>query len=57
MDYYCSGIRGGLSMNSKEDDEYFERTKYVSEGEVTDEILEDLDKLGWFPVPYKDEII
>lgn len=55
MDYYCSGMRGGLSLDGKEDDEYFERTKYASEGVVTDEILNDLDKLGWFPVPYKDE--
>ena len=55
IDYYCSGMRGGLSLDNKEDDEYFERTKFVSEGEITDEILEDLDKLGWFPVPYKDD--
>jgi hypothetical protein len=55
MDYYCSGMRGGLSFDGKEDDEYFERTGFQSEGVVTDEILNDLDKLGWFPVPYKDE--
>lgn len=54
MDYYCSGMRGGLSMAGKEDDEYFERTKYVSESVVTEEIEEDLNKLGWFPVPYDD---
>ena len=52
MDYYCSGMRGGLSFDGKEDDEYFERTGFQSEGVVTDEILNDLDKLGWFPVPY-----
>jgi len=57
MDYYCSGIRGGLSMDGKEDDEYFANHGYVSEGEVTGEILEDLDKLGWFPVPYKDDFV
>jgi len=55
MDYYCSGMRGGLSFDGKEDDEYFERTKFQGEGVVTDEILKDLDKIGWFPVPYKDE--
>lgn len=57
MDYYCSGMRGGLSLdpNNTDDDEYFERTGYQSEGVVSDEIATDLDKLGWFPVPYKDE--
>jgi hypothetical protein len=55
MDYYCSGMRGGLSFDGKEDDEYFERTRFQNEGVVTDEILNDLDRIGWFPVPYKDE--
>ena len=55
MDYYCSGIRGGLSIDGKEDDEYFERTKYVSESDITEEIEEDLNKIGWFPVPYDDK--
>jgi hypothetical protein len=57
MDYYCSGIKGGMSFDSKDDDEYFEKNRYVSEGEVTKEILEDLDKLGWFPVPYDDNYV
>jgi hypothetical protein len=55
MDYYCSGMRGGLSFDGKDDDEYFERTGYASEGQVTEEIATDLDKLGWFPVPYQDD--
>jgi len=55
IDYYCSGMRGGLSFDGKEDDEYFDRTRFQSEGVVTDEILNDLDRIGWFPVPYKDE--
>lgn len=54
MDYYCSGIKGGLSIDGKEDDEYFAKNGYVSEGEVTDEIADDLYKLGWVPVPYSD---
>jgi hypothetical protein len=55
MDYYCSGMRGGLSYDSNEDDDYFEKTGYVPEGDVTDEIAKDLASIGWFPVPYKDE--
>ena len=57
MDYYCSGMKGGLSYDTKDDDKYFEDNKYVSEGEVTDEIAEDLNNLGWFPVPYNDDFI
>jgi hypothetical protein len=57
MDYYCSGMRGGLSFNGKEDDDYFERTKYASEGVVTDEVCEDLARLGWQPVPYDDDYV
>lgn len=57
MDYYCSGIRGGTSFDPDDDNEYFEKNRYVSEGEVTEEILNDLDKLGWFPVPYKDDFV
>lgn len=57
MDYYCSGMRGGLSFDGKDDDEYFERTGFVSESDVTDEIREDLNKLGWFPVPYDDDFV
>ena len=55
MDWYCSGIRGGLSIDGKEDAEYFERTKYVSEGEVTEEVEKDFNRLGWFPVPWDDD--
>jgi len=57
MDYYCSGMRGGLSYDGKEDDDYFERTGYQSEGVVAEEIANDLDKLDWFPVPYNDDFV
>jgi hypothetical protein len=57
MDYYCSGMKGGLSYDTKDDDKYFEDNRYVSEGEVTDEIAEDLNKLGWMPVPYNDDLV
>ena len=46
MDYYCSGIRGGMSY----DDDVKEG--FVPEGEVTDEIREDFARLGWHPSPW-----
>lgn len=55
MDYYCSGIKGAASYDPNDDTDYFERTGYVSESDVTEEIAKDLDSIGWFPVPYKDE--
>ena len=55
MDYYCSGIRGGLSLDGKEDEEYFAKNGYVSEGEVTEEVEKDLNRLGWFPVPWDND--
>lgn len=54
MDYYCSGIRNDGYQDDL--DIPFPRG-YVSEGEVTDEIKEDLGKLGWFPVPYDDDFV
>lgn len=55
MDYYCSGMGGLASYDLKEGDEYMAKMKYVPEGTVTDEIATDLDRLGWFPVPYSDD--
>jgi hypothetical protein len=52
IDWYCSGM-GGLS-GYDEDSETFEqwqiRTKYVSESTVTEEIENDLFKLGWLVI-------
>jgi hypothetical protein len=52
IDWYCSGIgdkeKGyGLTGVDGED--------YVSEGIVTDEIREDLKRLGWAAIPVDDE--
>lgn len=45
LDYYCSGIGDGLGNGDAD------RTiGYVSEGTVTDEIEQDLLKLGWVAV-------
>lgn len=64
MDWYCSGIRNELS-----DEEYNSLTKgqqenyltmknyYVSESVVTDEIKEDLLKLGWIVVTDDDKYL
>lgn len=44
LDWYCSGIgpMGNGNGHGNDPDK-----KYVSEGQVTDEILEDFKKLGW----------
>jgi hypothetical protein len=63
IDWYCSGIR---DSNALDDDEFRALTKdqqeayiqgkaYVSESVVTDEIREDLLKLGWIVVDNEDE--
>lgn len=43
IDWYCSGIQG-------EPDEHWVDLGHVNEGHVTDEIREDLFKLGWLVV-------
>jgi hypothetical protein len=55
MDYYCSGMGGFATYDLKEGEEYMARKKFVPEGTITDEIATDLDRLGWFPVPYDDD--
>jgi hypothetical protein len=54
IDWYCSGIQGGwpddsvLSKLTPEELARLEESKnFVAEGHVTDEIREDLKKLGW----------
>ena len=49
IDWYCSGIRGPL-VDSDVTNENFNDKGYVSEGVVTDEIRDDLYKLGWLVV-------
>lgn len=57
IDWYCSGM-GGLSGSYDPDSETFEqwqsRTKYVPEGCITDEIRNDLQRLGWAVAPGGD---
>ncbi len=54
IDWYCSGM-GGLADYDTDPKEWAERTKYVPEGTVTEEIREDFQKLGWIPVPWDDD--
>jgi hypothetical protein len=50
IDWYCSGIGDGLGNGDADG------TKgYVPEGHVTEEIQNDLFKLGWLPVDNQDE--
>lgn len=46
IDWYCSGIRGPL-LDSDVTNENLNIKGYVGEGVVTDEIRNDLFKLGW----------
>ena len=48
IDWYCSGIQG-------EPDEGWVDLGHVPEGTVTDDIREDLFKLGWLPVNNNDQ--
>lgn len=54
IDWYCSGIRGDAAEPFKPTDEQRERMKiterFVGEGYVTDEIRNDLLKLGWITI-------
>lgn len=51
IDWYCSGIGDGLGNGDKTGEKGF-----VSEGVVTDEIREDLLKLGWIVLDDEDNI-
>ncbi len=63
IDWYCSGIRDiGIYSPAKEDEEFTEEQKarlaivdkYVPEGRITDEIRNDLQRLGWAVAPGGD---
>jgi len=55
VDWYCSGMGGLATYNLEEGEEYMARQKYVPEGTITDEVLTDFNRLGWFPVPWSDD--
>ena len=54
LDWYCSGM-GGLAWYETDDEgQWLADKKYVPETTITDEIREDLRRLGWHPVPWED---
>lgn len=63
IDWYCSGIRDSKILDddefralTKEQQEYYiQGKKFVPESCVTDEIREDLLKLGWIVIDNTDE--
>ena len=56
IEWYCSGMGGLATYNEEEGDRYMAEKKYVPEGTVTEEIREDLKKLGWVAVEWdKDD--
>ena len=63
IDWYCSGIGGGkledeerAKMSSEDIARYeWAMQNFVAEGYVTEEIRQDLFKLGWIPVDSQDD--
>jgi hypothetical protein len=64
MDWYCSGIQNDdpiddevfQNMDDHQKREFFETKSYVGESEVTEEIREDLLKLGWIVISNSEGI-
>jgi hypothetical protein len=65
IDWYCSGIKNNENLDdeqfselTKEQQEFYLKMKaYVGEGMVTDEIREDLLKLGWIVLDDEESIV
>jgi hypothetical protein len=47
LNWYCSGMGGLATYNGEEGEQTMLVKKYVPESTVTDEVAEDLLKLGW----------
>ena len=54
MDWYCSGIAGGDEPDVYNEGVDLKRKGYVPEGEVADQIAQDLKELGWLWKEYED---
>lgn len=54
MNWYCSGMGGVATYDLEEGDAHMAKMKYVPEGTVTEEIQEDLKKIGWIPCEWPD---
>ena len=58
IEWYCSGIgtqEAGFGLDGYIPEIEADGREYVPEGVVTDEIREDLKKLGWIAVPWDDD--
>jgi hypothetical protein len=63
IDWYCSGIRDSKildddefrALNKEQQEHYIQSKKFVPESVVTDEIREDLLKLGWIVIDGSEE--
>ena len=63
IDWYCSGIRDSKiladdefrALTNEQQEYYIQSKKFVPESVVTDEIREDLLKLGWIVIDNTDE--
>lgn len=57
IDWYCTGIKNSpteeeiANFNDNQKQQYLQLQAFVGEGYVTDEIREDLLKLGWIVLP------
>ncbi len=65
IDWYCSGIRNGdwqkppeevTAMTPAQAEHYCELERYVSEGVITNEVREDLFRLGWLVIDSLDSM-
>jgi hypothetical protein len=61
IEWYCSGIRGGplsdqefADLTEDQKEYYLECQAYVGESTVTDEVRQDLFRLGWLVVDSDD---
>ena len=65
IDWYCSGIKNSEDMEdeqfhqlTKEDQEHYLKIKsYVGESHVTEEIKQDLLRLGWIVISNSEDLI
>ncbi len=62
IDWYCSGIRGDMgdeeyqNLDKSAQEQYlYVKNNFVAESIVTDEIREDLKKLGWMVLDNEDD--
>ena len=58
MDWYCSGIQGELTeeLIKSAAEQGMDIANYVGEGHITEEIQQDLFKLGWIPKEWDEDV-